>query len=107
MEGVTFNFNGDVNPWLPFLLTDDPHIRSSQQIGDLLSGIGSQTWTLNCIGVCIRHHKFCLILDALNDAYKKYFVPQQLIPTDESQIGMKNSTQLIQYIPTNILTSGV
>ena len=41
-------------------------------------------------------HKFRLILDALNNACKKYFVPQQLISIDESLIGMKKRTQLIQ-----------
>ena len=44
-------------------------------------------------------HKFRLVLDGLNDACKRYFVPRQLISIDESLIGLKNRTELIQYIP--------
>ena len=44
-------------------------------------------------------HKFRLVLDELNDACKRYFVPRQLISIDESLTGLKNRTELIQYIP--------
>ena len=44
-------------------------------------------------------HKFKLLLDGLNDACKRYFVPSQFISIDESLIGLKNRTELIQYIP--------
>lgn len=40
-----------------------------------------------------------LVLDALNCACKKHYIPKQLISTDESLIGLKNRTELIQYIP--------
>ncbi|KXJ08603.1 PiggyBac transposable element-derived protein 4 [Exaiptasia diaphana] len=43
-------------------------------------------------------HKFRL-LDSLNSGCKRYYVPAQCISIDESLIGMKNRTQLIQYIP--------
>lgn len=44
-------------------------------------------------------HKFRLMLNGLNDACKRYFVPHRLISIDESLIGMKNRTELMQYIP--------
>ena len=44
-------------------------------------------------------HKFRLLLDSLNSGCKRYYVPKQFISIDESLIGMKNRTELIQYIP--------
>ena len=44
-------------------------------------------------------HKFRLVLDALNCSCKKHYIPKQLISIDESLIGLKNRTELIQYIP--------
>lgn len=44
-------------------------------------------------------HKFRLLLNGLNDACKRYFIPDRLISIDESLIGMKNRTELMQYIP--------
>lgn len=44
-------------------------------------------------------HKFRLVLDALYAACKRYYVPARLISIDESLIGLKNRTELIQYIP--------
>lgn len=44
-------------------------------------------------------YKFRVVLDGLNDGCKRYFVPRQLISIDESLIGLKNRTELIQYIP--------
>ena len=41
-------------------------------------------------------HKFRLVFDALNCACKKHYIPKQLISTDESLIGLKNRTELIQ-----------
>ena len=47
---------------------------------------------------CDPLHKFRLVFDALNDACKRHF-PTRLILIDESLIGLKNRTELIQYIP--------
>lgn len=44
-------------------------------------------------------HKFHLLLNGLNDVCKRYFIPDHLISIDESLIGMKNRTELMQYIP--------
>ncbi|XP_054260166.1 piggyBac transposable element-derived protein 4-like [Macrosteles quadrilineatus] len=39
------------------------------------------------------------LLDHLNDAFKRHFVPSQNLAIDESMIGMKNRTIFIQYMP--------
>lgn len=44
-------------------------------------------------------HKFRLLLDSLNSSCKRYYVPERLLSIDESLIGLKNRTELIQYIP--------
>ena len=44
-------------------------------------------------------HKFRLLLDALNSSCKCCYVPEHLLSIDESLIGLKNRTELIQYIP--------
>ena len=44
-------------------------------------------------------HKFRIVLDGLNNSCKRYYVPGQLTLIDESLIGMKNRTELMQYIP--------
>lgn len=44
-------------------------------------------------------HKFCLLLNGLNDTCTRYFIPDRLISIDESLIGMNNRTESMQYIP--------
>ena len=44
-------------------------------------------------------HKFRIVLDGLNSSCKRHYVPGQLIAIDESLTGMKNRTELMQYIP--------
>ncbi|XP_069461272.1 piggyBac transposable element-derived protein 4-like [Ambystoma mexicanum] len=44
-------------------------------------------------------HKVRPVLDSLNRAFKKYYVPRQLLSIDESMIGMKNRVAYIQYMP--------
>lgn len=44
-------------------------------------------------------HKFRIVLDGLNSSCKWHYVPGQQIAMDESPTGMKNRTELMQYIP--------
>lgn len=44
-------------------------------------------------------HKLRPILDHLNNSFKKYFKPSQLVSIDESMVGMKNRHVYIQYVP--------
>mgnify|MGYP002804405118 CR=1 FL=1 len=44
-------------------------------------------------------HKIRPVLDSLNHAFKRYYVPRQVICIDESMIGMKNRVAYIQYMP--------
>ena len=44
-------------------------------------------------------YKFRIVLDGPNNSCKQHYVPGQLIAIDESLIGMKNRTELMQYIP--------
>lgn len=37
--------------------------------------------------------------DSMNEAFKRYFIPEQNISIDESLIGMKNRCTFIQYMP--------
>nr|XP_054765318.1 piggyBac transposable element-derived protein 4-like [Lytechinus pictus] len=39
------------------------------------------------------------VLDRLNDAFKRHYLPQEFVSVDESMIGMKNRVVYIQYMP--------
>lgn len=39
------------------------------------------------------------VLDALNSAFKRYYIPDQHLSIDESMIGMRNRCSFVQYMP--------
>lgn len=47
-------------------------------------------------------HEIRPLMDSLNNAFIKYYKPQQIISIDESMVGMKNRVAYIQYMPQKI-----